>query len=55
MKRWLAKLIANLGFAPHVAKPPELPPESRRLQADAKALLRDLREVRRLETIVRKR
>lgn len=49
------KLLAHFGHAPQVAKPHDLPRESRELHHEAQAVLRDLRELRRFEIIVRRR
>ena len=54
---WVRRVIANLGLAPRLPNPEtlEAPPESERLHKDAKALLHDLKELRRFEIVVRKR
>lgn len=53
--KWLDKVLAYLRPSPQVAKPSELPRESVVLQKQAREVLHDLRELRRLEIIVRKR
>ena len=52
---WLRRVFGYLRPGAQVVKPPELPPASVKLQREAKEVLHDLREVRRLEVIVRKR
>lgn len=53
---WARRLIAYFRPTP-VAKTPDqaLPPHSVALQREAKALLADLRELKRFEIVVRKR
>lgn len=58
MTGWLRKLIANFGFAPQVAKTADVDQRDRHsaeLHRHAQRVENDLRSVRRIEIIVRRR
>lgn len=49
---WVRKVLTKLGWAREVAKPPDV---SQELHKEARSVLNDLRSVRRIEVIVRRR